>query len=116
VLELQALFKKYHYDEAIIFGHALAGNLHFVFTQNFTDPAEIQRYADFMDEVCVLVVGRYDGSLKAEHGTGRNMAPFVEMEWGGQAYELMWAIKQAFDPAGLLNPDVILTRNLAHSY
>ncbi|MCD8521455.1 MAG: FAD-binding oxidoreductase [Saccharospirillaceae bacterium] len=112
VLELQALFKKYHYDEAIIFGHALAGNLHFVFTQNFTDPAEIQRYADFMDEVCVLVVGRYDGSLKAEHGTGRNMAPFVEMEWGGQAYELMWAIKQAFDPAGLLNPDVILTRNL----
>ena len=112
VLELQALFKKYHYDEAIIFGHALAGNLHFVFTQNFTDPAEVQRYADFMDEVCVLVVGRYDGSLKAEHGTGRNMAPFVEMEWGAQAYELMWAIKDAFDPQTLLNPDVILTRNL----
>ena len=112
VLELQALFKKYRYDEAIIFGHALAGNLHFVFTQNFTDPQEVQRYADFMDEVCVLVVGRYDGSLKAEHGTGRNMAPFVEMEWGAQAYELMWEIKQLFDPQGLLNPDVILTRNL----
>ncbi|WP_221798207.1 FAD-binding and (Fe-S)-binding domain-containing protein [Oceanobacter mangrovi] len=112
VLELQALFKKYRYDEAIIFGHALAGNLHFVFTQNFTDPAEIQRYADFMDEVCVLVVGRYDGSLKAEHGTGRNMAPFVELEWGAQAYQLMWRIKEAFDPNGILNPDVILTRNL----
>ncbi|WP_084645068.1 FAD-binding and (Fe-S)-binding domain-containing protein [Oceanobacter kriegii] len=112
VLELQALFKKYHYDEAIIFGHALAGNLHFVFTQNFTDPAEIQRYADFMDDVCVLVVGRYDGSLKAEHGTGRNMAPFVELEWGKQAYELMWKIKRAFDPKTLLNPGVILTTNL----
>ncbi|WP_430462168.1 FAD-binding and (Fe-S)-binding domain-containing protein [Thalassolituus sp. LLYu03] len=112
VLELQALFRKYRYDEAIIFGHALAGNLHFVFTQNFTDAKEIQRYADFMDEVCVLVVGRYDGSLKAEHGTGRNMAPFVEMEWGAQAYELMWDIKKAFDPEGRLNPDVILTRNL----
>ena len=112
VLELQQLFSKYHYDEAIIFGHALAGNLHFVFTQNFTDAAEIQRYADFMDEVCVLVVGRYDGSLKAEHGTGRNMAPFVELEWGAQAYELMWRIKAAFDPAGILNPEVILTRNL----
>ena len=111
VLELQALFKKYHYDEAIIFGHALAGNLHFVFTQNFTDPAEIQRYADFMDEVCVLVVGSYDGSLKAEHGTGRNMAPFVELEWGEQAYQLMWQVKNALDPDGVLNPDVILTRN-----
>ncbi|MDP2547265.1 FAD-binding and (Fe-S)-binding domain-containing protein [Oceanobacter sp. 4_MG-2023] len=112
VLELQSLFKKYHYDEAIIFGHALAGNLHFVFTQNFTDPAEIQRYADFMDEVCVLVVGRYDGSLKAEHGTGRNMAPFVELEWGAQAYDLMWQIKHALDPDMRLNPGVILTRNL----
>jgi D-lactate dehydrogenase len=112
VLELQSLLRKYHYDEAIIFGHALAGNLHFVFTQNFTDPAEIQRYADFMDEVCVLVVGRYDGSLKAEHGTGRNMAPFVEMEWGSQAYDMMWRIKEAFDPRGILNPDVVMTRNL----
>ena len=111
VVELQALFKKYRYSEAIIFGHALAGNLHFVFTQNFTDPAEIQRYSDFMDEVCTLVVERYDGSLKAEHGTGRNMAPFVEMEWGEQAYELMWEIKRIFDPQTVLNPDVILTRN-----
>lgn len=111
VLELQALFKKYHYDEAIIFGHALAGNLHFVFTQNFTNPAEVQRYADFMDEVCVLVVGSYDGSLKAEHGTGRNMAPFVELEWGEQAYQLMWQIKSALDPSTVLNPDVILTHN-----
>ena len=38
-----------------------------------------------MDDVCKLVVEKYDGSLKAEHGTGRNMAPFVEMEWGAQA-------------------------------
>jgi D-lactate dehydrogenase len=111
VLELQRLFKKYRYNEAIIFGHALAGNLHFVFTQNFTDPTEVQRYAEFMDDVCLLVVGRYDGSLKAEHGTGRNMAPFVEMEWGKAAYELMWQIKHAFDPNAVLNPDVILTRN-----
>ncbi|ASP39951.1 4Fe-4S ferredoxin [Bacterioplanes sanyensis] len=111
VLELQNLFNKYRYNEAIIFGHALAGNLHFVFTQNFTDPVEVQRYADFMDDVCLLVVGRYDGSLKAEHGTGRNMAPFVEMEWGKAAYDLMWQIKRAFDPNGVLNPDVILTHN-----
>ncbi len=108
-LDLQALFAQHGYSEAIIFGHALEGNLHFVFTQDFGDAAEVQRYARFMDDVCELVVKKYDGSLKAEHGTGRNMAPFVAMEWGQQATELMWRIKQLFDPAGLLNPGVILS-------
>ena len=107
-LDLQVLLKKHGYDEAIIFGHALEGNLHFVFTQDFGDAAEIERYARFMDDVCELVVGKYDGSLKAEHGTGRNMAPFVEMEWGKQATDLMRRIKQIFDPENLLNPGVIL--------
>jgi D-lactate dehydrogenase len=108
-LDLQALFQKHGYSEAIIFGHALEGNLHFVFTQDFGDDAEVQRYARFMDDVCDLVVKKYDGSLKAEHGTGRNMAPFVEMEWGKQATDLMRRIKALLDPKGLLNPGVILT-------
>lgn len=107
-LDLQALLVAHGYHEAIIFGHALEGNLHFVFTQDFGDAAEVERYARFMDAVCRLVVEKYDGSLKAEHGTGRNMAPFVEMEWGRQATDLMRAIKALFDPEGLLNPGVIL--------
>ena len=107
-LDLQALMRKHGYSEGIIFGHALEGNLHFVFTQDFTDPAEIDRYARFMDDICTLVVDKYDGSLKAEHGTGRNMAPFVEKEWGTQATDLMRRIKQLFDPQNLLNPGVIL--------
>ncbi len=107
-LDLQALFTTHGYDEAIIFGHALEGNLHFVFTQDFAWLAEIERYARFMDDVCQLVVQKYDGSLKAEHGTGRNMAPFVEMEWGRQAVDLMRRIKRLFDPGNLLNPGVIL--------
>ena len=106
--ELQDLFVRHGYHEAIIFGHALEGNLHFVFTQAFDAQAEIDRYRRFMDDVAVLVVNRYDGSLKAEHGTGRNMAPFVAMEWGPQAYGLMKEIKALFDPDGLLNPGVIL--------
>jgi D-lactate dehydrogenase len=110
-LELQHLFKKYHYHEAIIFGHALEGNLHFVFTQDFGETAEVERYRLFMDDVCHMVVDRYDGSLKAEHGTGRNMAPYVEMEWGAEAYELMKAVKQIFDPLNLLNPGVILSED-----
>ena len=107
-LELQQLLQKHQYGEAIIFGHALEGNLHFVFTQDFSIPSEVERYRRFMQEVCDMVVARYDGSLKAEHGTGRNMAPFVELEWGREAYGLMEEIKAIFDPNGLFNPGVIL--------
>ena len=107
-LDLQALFARYDYHEAIIFGHALEGNLHFVFTQDFSSDQEVERYRLFMDDVCDLVVNKYDGSLKAEHSTGRNMAPFLEMQWGRDAYLLMRRIKQLFDPQNILNPGVIL--------
>lgn len=110
-LELQELFAKHGYDKAIIFGHALEGNLHFVFTQDFNEQVEIDRYAAFMDDVTQMVAGKYKGSLKAEHGTGRNMAHFVELEWGREAYELMEDIKALFDPRGLLNPGVILNED-----
>ena len=110
-LDLQALLRQHGYHEAIIFGHALEGNLHFVFTQDFGDAAEVDRYARFMDDVCALVVNKYDGSLKAEHGTGRNMAPFVELEWGKDAADLMRRIKKLFDPENRLNPGVILNDN-----
>lgn len=108
-VDLQQLFVEHGYDNAIIFGHALEGNLHFVITPDFNDQTEVDRYAGFMDALCHMVVDKYDGSLKAEHSTGRNIAPFVELEWGAQAYALMQDIKQLFDPDGLLNPGVILT-------
>jgi D-lactate dehydrogenase len=110
-LDLQALLRHHGYHEGIIFGHALEGNLHFVITQDFGDASEVDRYARFMDELCHLVVDKYDGSLKAEHGTGRNMAPFVEMEWGKEAADLMRRIKHLFDPENRLNPGVILNDN-----
>ena len=109
VNRLLALFDKHGYDEAIIFGHALEGNLHFVFTQGFDSAAEKARYEAFMQDVAHLVAVEFGGSLKAEHGTGRNMAPFVELEWGHDAYQLMWQIKRLLDPQGILNPDVILS-------
>ncbi len=107
-VELQRLFGQHGYAEGIIFGHALDGNLHFVFTQDFGDPSEVERYRRFMEEVCELVVRKYDGSLKGEHGTGRNMAPFVELEWGARAYAVMRRVKALLDPRGLLNPGVLL--------
>lgn len=108
VNRLHQLFEQFGYHEAIIFGHALAGNLHFVFTQSFELESEIERYHNFMQAVANLVAVEFKGSLKAEHGTGRNMAPFVELEWGQKAYDIMWQVKRLFDPQHILNPGVIL--------
>ncbi len=114
-VRLREVFAADGYADAVIFGHALAGNLHFMFNQDFSTAAEVEKYKHFMDDVVRLVVDRYDGSLKAEHGTGRNMAPFVEYEWGKQAYGLMQRVKALFDPKGILNPGVILnTDPMAH--
>ena len=108
VLDLQELFRRHDYPEGIIFGHAKDGNLHFLITQSFGDAAAIRQYAAFMDDLVELVVTRYDGALKAEHGTGRNMAPFVETEWGEDAYDIMKRVKALADPDGLLNPGVLI--------
>lgn len=108
IMDLQHLFRKYEYTNGIIFGHAKDGNIHFVVTQSFNSEQEILRYDSFLKEVVTLVVKKYNGTLKAEHGTGRNMAPFVETEWGGEVYEIFKKIKKAVDPAGLLNPGVII--------
>ena len=111
VNRLIQLFEKHAYSEAILFGHALEGNLHFVFTQGFDDPLQVARYEAFMQDVTQLVAVEFGGALKAEHGTGRNMAPFVELEWGNDAYQLMWQIKRLLDPQGILNPDVVLSED-----
>ena len=110
-LALRELLSRHGYESSVIFGHALEGNLHFVFTQDFNSESEVRRYAAFMDDLAGLVAAKYGGSLKAEHGTGRNMAPFVEAEWGRQAYNLMLRIKQVFDPQNILNPEVIISKN-----
>lgn len=105
--DLQQLIARHGYDDACIYGHALEGNYHFIINQSFSTQKEVDRYAALMEDVKALVVDKYDGSLKAEHGTGRNMAPYVRYEWGDEAYELMKAVKRLFDPKGLLNPGVI---------
>jgi len=107
-VDLQGLFRAHGYDNAIIFGHAKDGNLHFVITQSFNDQAAVDQYARFIDDLVPLVVRKYDGALKAEHGTGRNMAPFVETEWGPEGLAIMRRLKALVDPQNLLNPGVIV--------
>ena len=106
-VKLQKLIADHGYDDACIYGHAFEGNYHFILNQSFADEHEVARYAEMMRDVARLVVEDYDGSLKAEHGTGRNMAPFVKYEWGEKAYEAMKELKNIFDPEGLLNQGVI---------
>jgi D-lactate dehydrogenase len=108
VTDLQQLFDKHSYKDTIIWGHALSGNIHFVFAQDFNDDYEIKRYQRLMTDIVLLVIEKYDGSLKAEHGTGRNMAPFVKYEWGNAIYDFMCRVKNAFDPKGILNPGVLI--------
>ena len=106
-VKLQKLIADHGYDDACIYGHAFEGNYHFILNQSFAGEHEVARYAEMMRDVAKLVVEGYDGSLKAEHGTGRNMAPFVKYEWGEKAYEAMKELKAIFDPDGLLNQGVI---------
>ena len=106
-VKLQKLIADHGYDDACIYGHAFEGNYHFILNQSFAEKAEVDRYAEMMRDVAKLVVEEYDGSLKAEHGTGRNMAPFVKYEWREKAYEAMKELKAIFDPEGLLNQGVI---------
>lgn len=107
---LADLQRRHGFDAAVA-GHAAHGNLHFLLAFDASRAEEVRRYADFMSEFCTMVVDRFDGSLKAEHATGRNMTPFLEVEWGARVTELMWRIKELIDPAGVLAPGVVLNRD-----
>ncbi|MFF2410419.1 FAD-binding and (Fe-S)-binding domain-containing protein [Streptomyces sp. NPDC058092] len=100
-----------HGFDAAVAGHAAHGNLHFLLAFDAAKPSDVDRYAAFMDDFCRLTVDRFDGSLKAEHATGRNIAPFLELEWGPKATELMWRTKQIIDPDGVLAPRIVLDRD-----
>ncbi|QTE31657.1 FAD-binding oxidoreductase [Pengzhenrongella sicca] len=116
-IELIKLFDKYDYANSVIFGHAKDGNIHFMLTDGFQAQAELDRYAAFTEDMVDVVLGE-GGSLKAEHGTGRVMAPYVRRQYGDELYDVMRQIKVLFDPAGMLNPGVLMdddpTAHLRH--
>ena len=114
-LDLTALFKKHNYDDVILYSHAKDGNIHFMMPQGFNEQWQVEKYSGLLEDVVQLTVEKYDGALKAEHGTGRNMTPFVVMEWGNEGYAIMQKLKQTVDPRGLLNPGVIINPD-RHSY
>lgn len=109
--DIRLLFSKFNFEGAAIFGHVLSGNIHFVITPNFENPEELQSYDRFMHEFTNLVAKKFNGSLKAEHGSGRNISPFAIVEWGEACWNIMWDIKNLLDPKGIFSPDVKLTRD-----
>lgn len=109
-VELRELLAEHGFLAGVA-GHASAGNLHFMLTPDFSKPEDTGRYETFMNALVEMICEKYDGSLKAEHGTGINMAPYVVKEWGETAVELMWRLKELADPDGNLNPGSILTRD-----
>jgi len=108
VMDLRHLFDDFGYPDGVIFGHAKDGNLHFLVNQAFDTEAQIRHFDQFLRAMVKIVSGKYDGSLKAEHGTGRNMASFVETEWGPEAYAIMRDLKSLLDPDHMLNPNVLI--------
>ncbi|KJL41831.1 FAD-binding and (Fe-S)-binding domain-containing protein [Microbacterium trichothecenolyticum] len=104
---LQALFERYAYDDSVIFGHAKDGNIHFMLTDRFESADQLARYRAFTEDMVELVLDA-GGNLKAEHGTGRVMAPYVRRQYGDELYDVMRELKRLCDPAGILNPGVII--------
>ena len=108
---LKSIFKKREFHDGVIFGHAKDGNLHFITSVDLDNKNGVQNYEGMMNDLSNMTLGEFNGSLKAEHGTGRNMAAFVETEWGGPLYEIMWEVKNLTDPLHIMNPNVLLSRD-----
>ena len=111
IRELKSMFKNRDFHDGVIFGHARDGNLHFLVSVDLNSSDGEKRFEGLMNDLSDMTLGKFNGSLKAEHGTGRNMAPFVETEWGGPIYDLMWQVKRLADPYHILNPDVLLSND-----
>lgn len=107
VRELGRLLHTHGYADAVIFGHARDANLHFMITPHLDDRRELASYEAFTEDLVDLVLGA-DGTLKAEHGTGRIMSAYVRRQFGEELYAVMFAVKRLCDPRGILAPGVLL--------
>jgi D-lactate dehydrogenase len=106
--ELAGLFARHEYGDSVVFGHAKDGNIHFLLNERFDRDELVQRYLRFTDDMVDLVLA-HGGTLKAEHGTGRVMAPYVRRQYGDELYDVMRELKALLDPTGLLNPGAVIT-------
>ena len=92
-----------HGLEACSWGHAGDGNVHSNFVVDPHDEAELERARAGAEGLFAMAI-RLGGSISGEHGIGWTKRGWLERQWGPRAVELHRALKQVFDPKGLLNP------------
>ena len=106
VAGVQALSARFELP-IVTFGHAGNGNLHVNILYHPDDAGENQRAHAALPEVFALVLA-LGGTLSGEHGIGLAKRDFMADAFSPATLALMRAIKQAFDPAGILNPGKVL--------
>ncbi|MCO6418069.1 FAD-binding protein [Siccirubricoccus sp. KC 17139] len=99
---LNAVFEK-HGTKGTWYAHASVGCLHVRPVLNMKDPADVRRMRAIAEE-CFALVREYKGSHSGEHGDGIVRSEFNETMFGPRIARAFEAVKDAFDPAGLLNP------------
>lgn len=94
------------------FGHLGDGNLHFnVFPPEGESKSDYKHLRDEVQAAVHDVVHRFGGSFSAEHGVGRLKSADLKTYGDPAKLQMMRAIKQTIDPAGIMNPDVIFSRD-----
>ena len=88
------------------FGHVGDGNIHVNIMVSPDDAGAIAR-AHQAERVLFEGVVALEGSISGEHGIGFAKAPYLGLELTGETIAVMRAVKQAFDPKGILNPGKI---------
>jgi len=93
--------------KATWYAHASVGCLHVRPVLNMKDPADVSRMRAIAEE-CFALVREYKGSHSGEHGDGIVRSEFHEQMFGSRIVAAFEAVKDAFDPTGLLNPGRIV--------
>ena len=86
------------------FGHAGDGNLHIYCCSNELEEAEFKRRCKLAMDSCYKKCDEFQGQVSGEHAIGHAKKDYLRLSAGETAYGLMAAIKQVFDPKGILNP------------
>ena len=106
-----AEFLVYTHDEAVkqgvyvrSFGHAGDGNLHIYCCSNELEEDEFKRRVKALMDKCYAKCTEFEGQVSGEHSIGHAKKEYLRQSVGDTAYSLMGAIKNVFDPDGILNP------------
>lgn len=113
VAEMEAMFKRRHSDVAVYtFGHIGDGNLHVnTMKPSSMSKEEFLKFAQEADQELFALVGKYQGSISAEHGIGLLKKAALGFTKSAEELAFMRAMKKIFDPQGLLNPGKIFDLN-----